>query len=49
MSISPKTKEPQYSVVFDVREKHGITHLGLMANEFLESGSQAHVVYAGAL
>ncbi len=33
MSVSPKTKEPQYSVVFDVREKHGITRLGLMANE----------------
>ena len=33
MSVSPKTKEPQYSVVFDVREKHGIAHLGLMANK----------------
>jgi len=29
----PKTKEPQYSLVFDVREKHGITQLGLMINE----------------
>src|SRR5580698_3011207 len=33
MSVLPKTKEPQYSVVFDVREKHGIAHLGLMVNE----------------
>jgi 2-polyprenyl-3-methyl-5-hydroxy-6-metoxy-1,4-benzoquinol methylase len=33
MRVSPKTKEPQYSVVFDVREKHGISSLGLMVNE----------------
>lgn len=28
-----KTKEPQYSLLYDVREKHGISRLGLMANE----------------
>jgi 2-polyprenyl-3-methyl-5-hydroxy-6-metoxy-1,4-benzoquinol methylase len=28
-----KTKEPQYDIVFDVREKHGIARFGLMANE----------------
>jgi len=27
------TKEPQYSIVFDVKEKHGISRLGLMTNE----------------
>src|SRR5579862_6956935 len=27
------TKEPQYSLLFDVKEKHGIARLGLMANE----------------
>ena len=27
------TKEPQYSVVFDVVKKHGISRLGLMVNE----------------
>lgn len=34
MTNAPKTKEPQYSLLFDVREKHGITQLGLMVNEF---------------
>jgi SAM-dependent methyltransferase len=29
----PKTKEHQYDVVFRVRDKHGITRLGLMVNE----------------
>ena len=29
----PMTKEPQYSIVFDVKEKHGISRLGLMTNE----------------
>lgn len=33
MKFSPPTKEPQYSLLFDVREKHGITRLGLMINE----------------
>jgi hypothetical protein len=33
MKSSPPTKEPQYSLLFDVREKHGITRLGLMVNE----------------
>ena len=30
---STPTKEPQYASLFDVREKHGITRLGLMINE----------------
>src|SRR5258708_35194751 len=29
----PPTKEPQYSLLLDVREKHGISRLGLMVNE----------------
>jgi 2-polyprenyl-3-methyl-5-hydroxy-6-metoxy-1,4-benzoquinol methylase len=29
----PTTKEPQYSLLLDVREKHGVTRLGLMVNE----------------
>jgi 2-polyprenyl-3-methyl-5-hydroxy-6-metoxy-1,4-benzoquinol methylase len=33
MVSTPKTKEPQYSLLFDVKEKHGITQLGLMVNE----------------
>lgn len=28
-----ETREPQYKLVFDVREKHGISRFGLMANE----------------
>ena len=28
-----QTKEPQYNLIFDVVEKHGITQLGLMINE----------------
>jgi SAM-dependent methyltransferase len=28
-----ETKEPQYGVVFDVVEKHGLSRLGLMVNE----------------
>jgi hypothetical protein len=31
--ITPPTKEPQYSLLFDVKEKHGIARLGLMVNE----------------
>jgi 2-polyprenyl-3-methyl-5-hydroxy-6-metoxy-1,4-benzoquinol methylase len=27
------TKEPQYAIVFDVVEKHGVSKLGIMANE----------------
>ena len=27
------TKEPQYSLLFDVKEKHGVARLGLMVNE----------------
>jgi 2-polyprenyl-3-methyl-5-hydroxy-6-metoxy-1,4-benzoquinol methylase len=33
MTDPPKTKEPQYSLLFDVQEKHGIARLGLMVNE----------------
>src|SRR5260221_12549253 len=29
----PPTKEPQYSLLLDVKEKHGIARLGLMVNE----------------
>jgi 2-polyprenyl-3-methyl-5-hydroxy-6-metoxy-1,4-benzoquinol methylase len=32
MNAHPKTKEPQYGLVFQVKEKHGISQLGLMAN-----------------
>jgi len=32
MTTSP-TKEPQYSLLLDVKEKHGIARLGLMVNE----------------
>jgi len=28
-----KTKEPQYSILLDVAEKHGVTKLGLMVNQ----------------
>src|SRR5947208_17053553 len=30
---TPPTKEPQYSLLLDVEEKHGIAALGLMVNE----------------
>ena len=33
MSDPPATKEPQYALLFDVKEKHGIARLGLMVNE----------------
>jgi 2-polyprenyl-3-methyl-5-hydroxy-6-metoxy-1,4-benzoquinol methylase len=33
MTERPETKEPQYGIVFDVIEKHGVTKLGLMVNE----------------
>jgi len=33
MSTLPETKEPQYSLLFDVQKKHGISRLGLMVNE----------------
>ena len=33
MVSASKTVEPQYSLLFDVKEKHGITRLGLMVNE----------------
>jgi 2-polyprenyl-3-methyl-5-hydroxy-6-metoxy-1,4-benzoquinol methylase len=33
MVSPPATKEPQYSLLFDVKEKHGISRLGLMVNE----------------
>lgn len=33
MNDRAATKEPQYSLLFDVKEKHGISRLGLMVNE----------------
>src|SRR3954449_8038492 len=33
MGDAPKTMESQYSLLFDVKEKHGISRLGLMVNE----------------
>jgi len=33
MAEHSPTKEPQYSLLFEVKEKHGITELGLMVNE----------------
>jgi 2-polyprenyl-3-methyl-5-hydroxy-6-metoxy-1,4-benzoquinol methylase len=33
MAGVPKTVEPQYSLLFDAKEKHGVTRLGLMVNE----------------
>jgi 2-polyprenyl-3-methyl-5-hydroxy-6-metoxy-1,4-benzoquinol methylase len=31
--MTDRTKEPQYSLLFDVKEKHGVARLGLMVNE----------------
>src|SRR6476619_7432831 len=33
MSENRKTKEPQYDLLYKVREKHGQSRLGLMVNE----------------
>ena len=33
MSETPHTKEPQYQVLFDVAEQHGVSRLGLMINQ----------------
>lgn len=33
MTDRQATKEPQYDLLFDVKEKHGISPLGLMVNE----------------
>jgi 2-polyprenyl-3-methyl-5-hydroxy-6-metoxy-1,4-benzoquinol methylase len=33
MSDPPAPKEPQYALLFEVKEKHGIARLGLMVNE----------------
>jgi cyclopropane fatty-acyl-phospholipid synthase-like methyltransferase len=33
MNFAPETKEPQYGLIFDVIEKHGVSQLGLMTNE----------------
>ena len=33
MNDASETKEPQYELLFHVKEKHGITRLGLMVNE----------------
>ena len=31
--MDEKTREPQYSLLFKVKEKHGVARLGIMANE----------------
>lgn len=33
MTTRPKTREPQYELIYDVIDKHGVSRLGLMANE----------------
>ena len=33
MTSDPRTREPQYGLLFDVVERHGISRLGLMVNE----------------
>ncbi len=33
MTKQPETKEPQYDLLYRVKEKHGIARLGLMVNE----------------
>jgi 2-polyprenyl-3-methyl-5-hydroxy-6-metoxy-1,4-benzoquinol methylase len=33
VSGPPRTREPQYQVLFDVKAKHGISRLGLMINQ----------------
>src|SRR4051794_39090804 len=33
MSENRKTKEPQYDLLYKIREKHGQSRLGLMVNE----------------
>ena len=33
MTDNSRTKEPQYELLYSVKEKHGITKLGLMVNE----------------
>lgn len=33
MKQHPLTKEPQYGMIFDVIDKHGLSQLGLMSNE----------------
>tara|TARA_R110002073_G_scaffold44016_1_gene122427 strand:- start:896 stop:1582 length:687 start_codon:yes stop_codon:yes gene_type:complete len=33
MTKSPSSKEPQYDLLYGVKEKHGITRMGLMVNE----------------
>ena len=33
MSETPRTKEPQYQVLFDAVEQHGVSSLGLMVNQ----------------
>ena len=33
MSQPPATKEPQYSLLYEVKERHGVARLGLMINE----------------
>ena len=33
MNGPPRTKEPQYNILFDVKARHGIARLGLMTNQ----------------
>ena len=33
MTTPETTKEPQYNILFDVRQRHGVSELGLMVNE----------------
>jgi SAM-dependent methyltransferase len=33
LTTNPETKEPQYELLYRVKDKHGITPLGLMVNE----------------
>lgn len=46
--MDEKTKEPQYSLLFKVKEKHGIARLGIMANE-LWNQIEAYAVYIGSI
>jgi SAM-dependent methyltransferase len=33
VSEAPKTKEPQYDILLDIKARHGVTRLGLMTNQ----------------
>src|SRR5882724_4873383 len=43
MSVPPAPKEPQYSLLLDVKKKHGITRFGLMVNETWNQDPRRHV------